>query len=84
MHISRRVPDPHAAIAEKIVAALQAERKRLGWSLETLAVAAGVSNSCIRHLEHQRATPTLVTLLKLASALGLDLAVLVRNAQKPE
>ena len=76
------MPDPHAAIAEKIVSALQAERKRLGWSLETLAVAARVSNSCIRHLEHQRATPTLVTLLKLASALGLDLAVLLRNARK--
>ena len=78
------MPHPHAAIAEKIVAAIQAERKRLGWSQETLAVAAGVSNSCIRHLEHQRATPTLVTLLKLTSALDLDLAALLRSAQKSD
>ena len=54
----------------------------LGWSLETLAVAAGVSNSCIRHLEHQRATPNLVTRLKLASALDLDLSALLRKARK--
>jgi transcriptional regulator with XRE-family HTH domain len=76
------VPEPHALIAQKIVEALHAERQRLGWSQETLAVAAGVSNSCIRHLEHQRSTPTLITLLKLASALELDLADLLRAAQK--
>ncbi|MCX6982110.1 MAG: helix-turn-helix transcriptional regulator [Verrucomicrobia bacterium] len=76
------MPDSHATTAAKIIAALQAERKRVGWSLETLAVAAGVSDSCIRHLEHQRATPTLVTLLKLASALELDLSILLRTAQK--
>lgn len=78
------MPDSHARIAEKIIEALTAERKRLGWSQETLAVAAGVSNSCIRHLEHQRATPTLVTLLKLTSALDLDLAALLRSAQKSD
>ena len=78
------MPDPHAAIAKKIIAALQAERKRLGWSLDTLAVAAGVSDSCIRHLEQERAMPTLITLLKLAAALDLDLAILLRNAQKGE
>lgn len=75
------MPDPHATTAQKIVDLLHAERTRLGWSQETLAVAAGVSNSCIRHLEHGRATPTLITVLKLADALGLDVAVLVRNAR---
>ena len=78
------MPDLHANTAAKIVAALRSERKRLGWSFETLAVAAGVSTSCIRHLEHERSTPTLVTLLKLASALELDLAALLRNAQKTD
>ena len=75
------MPDPHATTAQKIVDLLHAERTRLGWSQETLAVAAGVSNSCIRHLEHGRATPTLVTVLKLADALGLDVVVLVKNAR---
>ena len=75
------MPEPHAITAQKIVDLLHAERKRLGWSQETLAVAAGVSNSCIRHLEHRRATPTLITLLKLADALGLDLSALLRTAR---
>ncbi len=72
--------DPHAQIAHEIVLALQAERKRLGWSQETLAVAAGVSDSCIRHLEKRRASPTLVTILKIASALKLDLPTLLKKA----
>jgi transcriptional regulator with XRE-family HTH domain len=76
------VPDSHASTAQRIITALHAERKRRGWSQETLAVAAGLSDSCIRHLENQRATPTLVTLLKLASALDLDLAELLRAAMK--
>jgi transcriptional regulator with XRE-family HTH domain len=76
------VPDSHASTAQRIITALYAERKRRGWSQETLAVAAGLSDSCIRHLENQRATPTLVTLLKLASALDLDLAELLQTAMK--
>ncbi len=75
------MPDLHAQIAEKIVAMIHAERIRVGWSQETLAVSAGISNSCVRHLEHQRAKPTLITMLKLASALNLDLATLLRDAQ---
>ena len=61
---------------------LCAERKQRGWSQETLAVAARVSPSCIQHLEHERSTPTLITLLKLATALDLDLAELLRAAQQ--
>lgn len=75
-------PDSHASTAQKIVTALHAERKRRGWSQETLAVTAGLSDSCVRHLENRRATPTLVTLLKLATALDLDLAELLRAAMK--
>lgn len=76
------MPDTHARTADKIVEALAAERKRLGWSFDRLAVEADVSNSCIRHLERQRSTPTLVTVLKLTTALGMDLPDLLRAAQK--
>lgn len=77
------VRDQHALTVTKIVAALRDERKRLGWSYETLAVATDLSSSCIRHLEKDRATPTLVTLLKLATALRLDLVKLLAAARKP-
>ncbi len=76
-----RVPDSHAYTTRKLVELLSAERKLRGWSQETLAVAARVSPSCIQHLEHERSTPTLITLLKLAAALDLDLAELLRASQ---
>jgi ribosome-binding protein aMBF1 (putative translation factor) len=76
------VQDPHTITARKIVDLLQAERERIGWSQETLAVAARVSSSCVRHLERGRSTPTLITLLKLSEAMGVDLAVLLRRARK--
>jgi transcriptional regulator with XRE-family HTH domain len=72
----------HAATAERVVQAITAERKRQGISQESLAVLAGVSDSCIRHLERGRSTPTLITLLKLTEALSLDLATLLKEAQK--
>ncbi len=72
----------HVHVADLIVDALAAERKRLGWSYEHLAVEADVSSSCIRHLENQRSTPTLVTVLKLAAALQLDLRTLLREAHE--
>jgi len=75
------VPDSHTAIAKKIVELIHAERKRRNWSQETLAVAADVSNSCVRHLEHGRSTPTFVNLLKLADALDLDFAALLQTAR---
>ena len=76
------VPDSHALTAQKLVELLTAARRERGWSQETWAVAAKVSPSCIQHLEHVRSTPTLITLLKLATALDLDLPDLLRAAQK--
>lgn len=76
------MPESHARTADIIVEALAAERRRLGWSFDRLAVEADLSNSCIRHLERQRSTPTLITILKLAAALEMDLPDLLRRAQK--
>ncbi len=76
------VPDLYALTAQKLVELLSAARKLRGWSQETWAVEAGVSTSCIQHLEHSRSTPTLITLLRLASALEMDLPEVLRDAQK--
>jgi len=76
------VPDLHALTAQRLVELLSAARKQRGWSQETWAVEAKVSTSCIQHLEHARSTPTLITLLKLAAALKMDLPDLLRQAQK--
>ena len=74
------VPDSHALTAQKLVELLSAARKQRGWSQETWAVEAKVSPSCIQHLEHGRSTPTLITLLRLAKAVGMDLPNLLRAA----
>jgi len=76
------VPDPHAQTVQRIVEILSAERRRRGISQEALAAAAGVSSSCVQHLEHARSTPTLVTLLRLADALGLDPSRILRAARE--
>ena len=76
------MPESQAKTAPKIVDLLHAERKRLGRSLETLAVAADASNSCVQHLEHGRATLTFVMLFKRSEVLQLDLAGLLRAAQQ--
>ena len=76
------MPEQHAITSERIVELLKAKRLRLGWSQETLAVNARVSSSCIRHLEIGRSTPTLITLLKLCEAMGMNLANVLRRAQK--
>ena len=76
------VPDSHLQTTQKLVELLSAARKQRGWSQETLAVEARVSPSCIQHLEHRRSMPTLLTLLKLAEALEMDLPGLLRKAQK--
>ena len=76
------LPDSHALTAQKLVEMLTAARRLRGWSQETWAVAAKVSPSCIQHLEHSRSTPTLITLLRLAKALEMDLPDLLREAQK--
>ncbi len=79
--IQAGVPDQHVHTALKVVELLTAERKARGISQESLAVKAGVSPSCIQHLEHARATPTLVTLLKLSEALEMSLGKLILSVQ---
>ncbi len=74
------VPDSHALTSQKLVELLSVARKERGWSQETWAVEAKVSPSCIQHLEHGRSTPTLITLLKLAAALEMNLPDLLRDA----
>ncbi len=78
----RSVPESHAEIARKIVELLHTKRKQRGFSQESLALAADVSPSCIQHLESNRSTPTLITLLKLCEALEIDLADLLRTARR--
>ena len=57
--------------------AVRQVREERGWSQERLAEHADLNRSYIGDLERGRAMPSLATLTKLASALGLQPAALV-------
>jgi len=58
-----------------IIDQLIAERHRQGKTQKQLAQDAQLTQSVIARLESKKATPQLDTLLKVAAALGCDLAV---------
>lgn len=59
-----------------IIDQLIAERHRQGKTQKQLAQDAQLTQSVIARLESKKATPQLDTLLKVAAALGCDLAVI--------
>jgi transcriptional regulator with XRE-family HTH domain len=72
--------DPlHQQLCEKIRSA----RSDLGWTLQQLGAASGVSPSMISQIERGLANPTLAVAYRLAHALGLSLGDLV-DSQEPE
>lgn len=56
-------------------------RERQGWSQEALAEHADLNRTYIGDLERGRATPSLVTLEKLATALGIGLPQLLSHTE---
>ncbi len=58
-----------------IIDSLIEQRRNKGMTQKNLAKAAGLTQSVIARLESKKATPQLDTLLKVASALGCDIAV---------
>ena len=51
------------------------QRRRIGMTQKELANASSLTQSVIARLESKKATPQLDTLVKVASALGCDIAV---------
>lgn len=72
--------DPHTAIVAELVKLLVELRKQRGLSQETLALRAKLSRAGIGHMESGRTTPTLLSLLKIASVLEVDLFNVLREA----
>lgn len=66
---------PLAAIA----AALQRERRRIGWSLTEVARRAGIAKSTLSQLEQGTGNPSLETLWALSTTLGVPFARLVEE-----
>ena len=66
------VSDPCAAIIDRLIA----ERRRRGMTQADLARAASLPQPSIARMESKRTVPQLDTLLRVAAALGCELAVI--------
>ena len=62
-----------------IIDSLIEQRRSKGMTQKELAIASSLTQSVIARLESKKATPQLDTLLKIASALGCELAIIPAN-----
>jgi transcriptional regulator with XRE-family HTH domain len=68
------------AISLRTGRAVKQQREALGLSLRMLAARSGISSSMISDIERGTKSPTVVTVVRLAQALGVDAAALVDGA----
>ncbi|MGB1539847.1 MAG: helix-turn-helix domain-containing protein [Rickettsiales bacterium] len=71
-------------ITNNLVRLLKEERKRKNISHQMLANAAGIHRSTVSLIESGKRTPTITVCLKIAGALELDFAKLMKKAQMEE
>jgi transcriptional regulator with XRE-family HTH domain len=73
---------------ERTVSAIGAKvahaRKERGWSLAQLAQRAGVSPAAVHKVEKSGMTPTIASLMKIASALGKSVSYFVEEPSTPD
>lgn len=82
MHHNAPDDEGSAALARAIGGRVKHERQTLGWTLDELAEAAGVSRRMVINVEHGTTNPSVGNLLKISDALGVGLPALV-EAPRP-
>ena len=65
----------------KIIQLLKAERERLGLSKYVVAQRSGLSQQAIGYMEKGQRIPSLETVLRVAKAMEVDLAAVIKRAQ---
>lgn len=69
-------------LCSEIVRLLKAERERQGLAMLTVAERAGLSQQMVSYVEREIRRPTLETVLRITSALEVDLEDLIIQARK--
>lgn len=69
------------AICSQVARLLREERLRQSLSLKTLAERAGLSRQMVSYVEQEERNPTLDTLLRISTALGVKLEELIEQAR---
>jgi transcriptional regulator with XRE-family HTH domain len=77
-----RVDHVRETICVQVAELLKKERQKHGLSLNALAQRAGLSRQSIRFVEQGLRSPTLDTLLRITTALGVDLERIIARARK--
>lgn len=70
------------AVCARVARLLRQEREKRGLSMNLVAERAGLSQQMVSYVERDMRNPTLETLLRIASALEIDLAKVLQSAQK--
>jgi transcriptional regulator with XRE-family HTH domain len=70
------------AVCARVACILRQEREKRGLSMNLVAERAGLSQQMVSYVERQMRNPTLETLLRIASAMELDLSVILSQAIK--
>ncbi len=70
------------AVSSQVAILLKEEREKRALSLNVLAQKAGLSRQTISYVEQEVQNPTLDTLLRLSSAMEIELADLIKRATK--
>jgi transcriptional regulator with XRE-family HTH domain len=76
------VPEPddvNAAVGRNV----RSHRTRLAWTLDDLAARSGVSKGMLSQVEQARTNPSVATICRLATALGVSVASLVEAPEMP-
>jgi transcriptional regulator with XRE-family HTH domain len=76
-------PDPDAVTAA-VGRNVRSLRQARGWTLAALAARSGLSKGMVVELEQGRTNPSVATVCRLATALGVGLAQLVELGDEPE
>jgi len=70
------------AVCARVAQILRREREKRGLSMNRVAERAGLSQQMVSYVERQMRNPTLETLLRIADALDLDLAAVIKRATR--
>jgi predicted transcriptional regulator len=69
-------------ISSQVAVLLKEERKKRGLSLNVLSQKSGLSRQTVSYVEQEVQNPTLDTLLRITSALEIDLEKIIAQARK--
>lgn len=82
--VKRKKVETAARVAKIVGESLRDIRRRQGHSLDSLALASGVSRAMLGQIETGKSVPTITVLWKIGDALGVPVAQLISDLDAPQ